>query len=195
MRDKIIGCLLKKLNCFENIKLKFALECLYTFLVKLAVIIFISFLLKIEKSVMLLIFLMIPLRALGFGLHANSNLQCWITSLIMYNIIPLMCSLIDINNFILIYGSFISALIIVSFAPAPTKNIPLLNKDKNLKRKAIISLIVCLYLIVIISSNNWLMKETIFLSLLYQAILVCPLTYKLLGKNLKNKNQLFNRWF
>ena len=194
LKNKVIGFLLKKLNGFDNLKLKFALECLYTFFTKLVIIAFISVLLGIEKQVLLLILLMFPLRAFGFGIHAKSNTQCWIASLIMYNLIPFIVNLISINYLVLKCGALVFALVIIGFAPAPTKNIPLLNKKKNSQRKIILGFIVCFYLISIIISNYFI-KKIIFLSLLYQAVLVCPLTYKLLDRDSKTKNQFFNHWF
>ena len=191
MKDKIINWILQrcKTDCLENLeKVKYQIECLYTFLTKLLSFIIISFILNIFEYVSLLILFMLPLRAFCFGFHAKNNFQCWIVSFFMYTMAPLFIKHYLLTNPIIITFSIISILNIIVFSPASSNKKPLLNYKKNLVRKVVASLISIFYFLIIISTNLIILKKCLLLVLIYQAFLVSPITYKISARRIKKQS-------
>ena len=201
VRKKIISFILKKNSYnkeYSKIELnviKYKMECLYTFLTKFILLLLLTTIFKIQDVFLLLVLLMWPLRAFGFGFHSNTNKGCWITTTIMYFIIPIIIKFVAIPfNLMLIFGVlFLSSIIL--FAPAGTNKKPLLNKNKNFKRKIIISVICLIYFWLIIIIKNSELKELIFVAISYQSFLVNPITYYFFDKNFKKQNHKYINWF
>lgn len=199
MREKIINFIIKKnYNNYSKLKtkeIKFKLECLYTFITKFFVLIILAFIFKYQKTFLLLVFFMLPLRHFGFGFHSKSNSGCWAITLIMYFIIPLITSRFIIPfNFILIVVT-VSISSIILFAPRSTSKNPISNKKRNYKRKIIVTFISLFYFWAIIIIKNNSIKEIIALSLLYQGLLVNPITFYIFNQDFKKQNLKYINWF
>lgn len=186
MREKFINFIIKrsgiKKDCSKTdlLKTEYSLKCLYTIMTKFSIILALSFVFNTFKEFLLLIGIFTPLRMFGFGFHAKNNFQCWIISLIMYCAFPLLIKYINVPYIIITFSAILSVIVIIIYSPAETIKRPLVNKDKNKKRKIIITVICFIYLGVIALTNKDYLKETVSISLLFQASLVNPITYKLL---------------
>lgn len=170
-------------------KLKYGLEGLYSFTTKYFVILILNILLgnTIEFIVFHICYSLI--RAFGFGLHAKTNVGCWIVSSIIYIGIPFMIKNIVISKSILLIIAVISSFIISLFAPADTKKRPLIHKDKRNQDKLIAIIICTLYLLMILFFNNFIIYCLTY-ALLFEAIMVNPLTYIISKQSYNNYKSL-----
>ena len=76
------------------------------------------------------------------------------------------------------------------FAPADTKKRPLPNKKKRIIRKIITVMIGIIYTLIIIFINNQYWTGIILSSLIIQAIVISPLTYRLFNQPYNNYKML-----
>ena len=116
-------------------KIKYGLEGIYSLVLKLSTVIIIAFLIGIIKETLLFILFFAGLRSFGFGLHAKSNLACWLTTILFYNIIPLLIAHIAIPKYISYIVIAISFIIFSLYAPADTEKRPLIRKNVRIKCK------------------------------------------------------------
>lgn len=195
MRSKIINSIMeqiKKYNDFNDIKLqeiKYGLETVYLTIVKTIIYILIALLLNTIKELLFFILTYGLLRLTGFGVHAKKSIHCWISSTIIFVIIPLLIKYIMINPNIIYAISIISTIVLIIYAPADTEKRPLINKKKRIRYKIITSIISIAYIILIIIINDNFLKHALLYSLVLEGFLVTPFSYKLFGvpyKNYKN---------
>ena len=167
-------------------KIQYGLESIYLSITKLIVILLMSVLLKSLKETIIVLLLFNLLRTTGFGIHASKSWMCWISSVPTFIGVPLLCKYINIPTYILICIASISLLIFILFAPADTKKRPLIRKKKRVVYKVITIIIGFTYLMLIIFIDNTFLKNALSFSMLIEAILICPLTYKLFNMPFNN---------
>lgn len=167
-------------------KLKYGLEGIYSLLVKISVVIIISIFTKTMTETLLLILFYAGIRTFSFGLHAKSNRSCWITTLCIYNIIPLIINNLKIPNLIgyIILG--ISLISMILWAPADTPKRPLIRKKNRLKCKIMSIIIVLLYTIIFIVNRSTLINNVLLYALIIQDIFINPITYKITNTQFNN---------
>ena len=171
---------------------RYTLESLYSFLTKMAVVLLLSVFLGTLKITCISLFLYSLLRGFSFGIHATKNIYCWITTLSVYIVFPLVIKYVDFSNIILMLFNFIGVLSIVLWAPADTPKRPLLNQKKRIINKlfAIFLSLFFVFFYVLIQNQNF--REVICFILIMNALCICPLTYKVFHipynnyKNYKN---------
>lgn len=192
MRSKIINSIMeqiKKYNNFDDIKLqeiKYGLETVYLTIVKTIIYILIALLLNTIKELLFFILTYGLLRLTGFGVHAKKSIHCWISSTIIFVIIPLLIKYIMINPNIIYAISIIFTIVLIIYAPADTEKRPLINKKKRIRYKIITSVISIAYIILIILINDNFVKHALLYSLVLEGFLVTPFSYKLFGVSYKN---------
>ena len=192
MRSKIINSIMNQIkiyNNFDDIKLqeiKYGLETVYLTIIKTIVFILLAILLKTIKGLLLFMLFYGIIRLTGFGVHAKKSIHCWISSILIFLIIPILIKYITINNYILYIISLISIIILAIYAPADTPKRPLINKKKRIIYKVLTILISIGYLITITMIKDKLIINSLFYSLLLECFLVTPLIYKLFGVSYKN---------
>ena len=176
----------KKLERIDIVRIKYGLEVMYHFLTKTIVIILISYILGILKENVLIFICFGIIRSVAQGIHAKSNFECWIFSLFIYVFIGLYIKYIpmyDTTCYLLLIFSIISLLL---FAPADTKNLPLVNKNKRMSLKIKSVVVAFIYLISFILIKNNLLKESICISLSLESILINPITYRITHSKFNN---------
>ena len=192
MRSKIINSIMNQIkiyNNFDDIKLqeiKYGLETVYLTIIKTIVFILLAILLKTIKGLLLFMLFYGIIRLTGFGVHAKKSIHCWISSILIFLIIPILIKYITIHNYILYIISLISITILAIYAPADTPKRPLINKKKRIIYKVLTILISIGYLITITIIKDKLIINSLFYSLLLECFLVTPLIYKLFGVSYKN---------
>lgn len=193
MKKKIINSIMnqiKKYNDFDDIKLqeiKYGLETVYLTIVKTIIFIIIAILLSTIKELLLFMLLYGILRLTGFGVHAQKSIHCWISSIIIFILIPILIKYVPTNLYILYIISIISIILLTIYAPADTPKRPLVNKKKRIIYKVLTVLISIIYFILIIFiKDNLSLTNTLFYSLLLESFLVTPFTYKIFGVSYKN---------
>lgn len=160
-------------------KIQYGLEAIYLSITKVIIILLISLILKIFYETLIFLLLFNVLRTTGFGLHATKSWGCWITSLPTFILAPLICKYIKLPLYILLIIASISLIAFIFFAPADTHKRPLIRKKRRIIYKISTILIGIIYIIIIIINNNVFLKNALTFSMLIEAILICPLTYKL----------------
>lgn len=193
MRSKIINNIMdqiKKYNDFDEIKLqeiKYGLETVYLTIIKTIVFILIAILLNTIKGLLLFMFFYGIIRLTGFGVHAKKSLHCWISSIVIFVIIPILIKYVILNNYILYVGSIISIILLSIYAPADTPKRPLINKRKrNIYKISTIIISIIYFITIIMMKNNYIFTNTLFYSLLLESFLVTPFIYKIFGVSYKN---------
>lgn len=167
-------------------KLKYGLEGIYSLIVKLSVVILIALLTNNLSTTLLFLLFYAGIRTFSFGWHAKSNIACWISTITIYNIIPLLIIKITIPNIIgyIILG--IALLSMIIWAPADTPKRPLIRKEQRLKAKILSILVITLYFIIYLITDIQIIKNSILYAITIQTILVNPLTYKLTNTQFNN---------
>ena len=192
MRSKIINSIMNQIKIYNNFddinlqEIKYGLETVYLTIIKTIVFILLAILLKTIKGLLLFMLFYGIIRLTGFGVHAKKSIHCWISSILIFLIIPILIKYITINNYILYIISLISIIILAIYAPADTPKRPLINKKKRIIYKVLTILISIGYLITITMIKDKLIINSLFYSLLLECFLVTPLIYKLFGVSYKN---------
>ena len=192
MKEKFINSSISFISKYEECddlkvkKLKYGLEGIYNLLVKLVVVLLIAILTNTIKETALLILFYAGIRTFSFGWHAKSSLGCWVSSLLVYIIIPVFLINKQIPTYIgyIILG--IALISMILWAPADTPKRALIRKNQRLKAKIISIIIVLLYSILYFAVNISIIKNVIIYALLIQTILINPLTYKITNTRFNN---------
>lgn len=192
MKEKFITNGINFINKYQECdelkikKLKYGLEGLYSLIIKTTTVIILSALLNTLKETCLIILFYAGIRTFSFGIHAKSNIACWITTITLYNIIPLFIKNLTIPQsfgYIALIISFISMLL---WSPADTPKRPLIRKKHRLKCKLLSLMVVTLYTILFCFNNIEIINNSIIYALLMQCILINPLTYKITKTTFNN---------
>ena len=186
-----LNIILNNKECSEHelIKIKYGLEGLYSFVTKYTFILLLNILLGTTLEFIVFHVTYAIIRAFGFGLHAKTNLGCWIISTISFVIIPFIIKNIFISKLILFVIGVIATVIIIIFAPADTKKRPLIHKDKRMQNK-VISIIICLlYLCLIYILNNFIVNCLAY-ALLFESLMINPLSYMISKQSFNNYKKM-----
>ena len=167
-------------------RIQYGLEALYLSITKVIVIIILAIILGIIKEAIIILLLFNVLRMTAFGIHATQSWMCWITSLPTFIGIPLICKYCSVPIYVLLGIAIASLISFIFFAPADTIKRPLIRKKRRVIYKTLTIIIGTLYLILIIFSKNEFLQSALAFSMLIEAILICPLTYKMFNMSYNN---------
>lgn len=196
MKDFILDYLMKNIsnyNTYSSSKLKeikYGLETLYLTITKTIVIIILSIILNTYHNLFLLIIFYSLLRLFGSGLHATKSIYCWISSLLIFSLIPIIIDKIYISKKIMITISSICTILILFYSPSDTIKRPMNNKKKRLIDKIICTILSTIYTSYIIISNNYIYNNILLFSQIIETALILPISYKLF--NLRYNNYKYN---
>lgn len=191
MRKKILNYiigLITRENKYNEIKIqeiKYGLEALYVIVTRTLVFLIISILLNIFYEFLIFYLAYALIRSFSFGLHAKSSLMCFIISSFSFIGIPIISNIVIFNMLSKIILSVYFFIYFLFYSPADTPKKPLVNKI-NRKKLKIYSMILIIIYIVGIFTLNALISNVLILTLLYQSILISPLSYKILNINYNN---------
>lgn len=165
---------------------KYGLEGLYLTITKLVVIIGMSFLLKIFWEVISILLLFNIIRYFGFGIHAKRSIECLITSLIFFIGIPYLLLHVEIPKVWILVSGIVLIISYLLWAPADTVKRPLPNNKKKRIRKIMTIVIGIIYLVLSLVINDYKISILFFITMIIQAIVICPVTYILLRQPYNN---------
>ena len=160
MKEKFINSSINFISKYQECddlklkRLKYGLEGIYSLIVKISVVILISIITKTLTETLLFILFYAGIRTFSFGWHANSNIACWITTLLIYNVILYFIINIDYPIYIshIILG--ISLISMLLWAPADTPKRPLIRKKQRLKSKILSITVLVLYAVIYVTINS-----------------------------------------
>ena len=192
MKEKFINSSINFISKYQECddlklkRLKYGLEGIYSLIVKISVVILISIITKTLTETLLFILFYAGIRTFSFGWHAKSNIACWITTLLIYNVILYFIINIDYPIYIgyIILG--ISLISMLLWAPADTPKRPLIRKKQRLKSKILSITVLVLYAVIYVTINSNPLKNIILYSLLIQTILINPVAYKITNTRFNN---------
>lgn len=161
-------------------EIHYGLEALYLSITKLVVIFSLSYLLGIFQETFYLFLFFNILRLSGFGLHATKSWMCWISSGIVFLVVPYLCSAITLSQTLLITLSLICEINLLLFAPADTEKRPLIHKKKRVCWKVMTGVTGIVFIYFIWRTQNPLIQNTLISAMLLESTLVNPFVYKIL---------------
>ena len=169
----------KELSDIKKEELRYGLSSIYITYSKLVVISLLALILGIFKEYIIFLLIYNIIRTFSFGLHATKSWMCWISSTIIFLIIPYIASVITIPQIIkVIVGSYIVARFAVN-APADTIKKPIISKKRRLFFKYVSTILSFLYILISIITKNNLISNVLFLATLVQTFVISPYTYRL----------------
>ena len=167
---------------YDNDKLdeiKYGLEGLYLNITKIVIITSLAIVFGIFKEYILILFLFNILRFTGFGIHASKSWMCWVSSTIVFIVMPLLCKYVILPNHISWIIALICLLIFVLHAPSDTPKRPLIRKKRRVIYKVSTALVSLIFIFIIYKTDNNLVHNAILASMIIEAVLIHPLTYKI----------------
>ena len=171
----------KKYSDEEIEHMRYSLEGLYLTFTKLIVIFTLAIILGIFKEVVILLLLFNIIRFTGFGFHAETSLQCLITSTLFFVVMPYIILYFSPNKQIMLTIGILGLIILSIYAPADTVKRPLPNKKKRLYRK--LSTIFISISIIKINSN---LSYLFIISIIIESITVTPMFYRIFNQPYRN---------
>lgn len=160
-------------------KIKYGLEGIYLTITKLIIIIILSIIFDILKQIILVLIFLNIIRYPAFGMHADKSSTCLISSIIFIFGLTFIISKFNINIYVKSAICILCFIDYLIFAPADTIKRPLTNAKKRKYRKLAASILSVTYIIMIFIIKNQLIVNTLFTSLIIEAILINPITYRL----------------
>ena len=192
MKEKFVNSSISFISKYQECddlklkRLKYGLEGIYSLIIKTIVVIIISIFTKTIQETILLILFYAGIRTFSYGMHAKSNLACWITTLIIYNGLPILIKYLEISD---VFGYIILGIALISmilWAPADTPKKPLIRRKQRIRCKTQSIIIILIYSTIYIFCNINLIKKSIVFALIIQIIFINPLTYKITKTKFNN---------
>lgn len=192
MKEKFVNSSIKFINKYQECddlklkKLNYGLQGIYSLIIKLTAVIIIAIITNTINQTLLFLLFYTGIRTYSFGWHAKTNIGCWISSITVYNVIPLLIKNYIISNligYIILSIAFISMLL---WSPADTPKRPLIRKKHRRKCKIITTIVVIAYIIIFIFNENILINNAIVYASLIQSIFINPLFYKITNTQFNN---------
>lgn len=192
MKEKFVNSSINFISKYQECddlklkKLNYGLQGIYSLIVKLIAVIIIAIITKTIIQTLLFLLFYAGIRTYSFGWHAKTNIGCWISSITVYNIIPLLIKNYNIPNIIgyLILGVALISMII--WSPADTPKRPLIRKEHRRKCKIITTSVIIVYIIIYSLNNKQLINNAIIYASFIQSIFVNPLFYKITKTTFNN---------
>lgn len=167
-------------------RLEYGLEGIYLTITKLIIIIFLAIILNIVKEIIILLALFNVIRYFGFGIHARKSIECLLSSILIFIVIPFCVIKYPFPRELLIISALIGIICILIWAPADTVKRPLKNRKKRIIRKYLTLTIAISYFLFGIFLKDHSLSSLFFISIIIQAIIVNPLTYMLFRQPFNN---------
>lgn len=179
--DKILNSIKSRFKYSDEklLEIRYGLETLYITISKTIVIMFINLLFRTFKELLFLMLFYGALRLTGFGMHTKKSWHCWVMSLTIFNILPLLIKFISFNIFIRFIIYFICTIYILNHSPADTEKRPLINKSKRNTYNAICTITAFSVSVYGLLSRNSLIQNSITFSLVLESLMISPMIYKL----------------
>lgn len=115
------------------------------------------------------------IRRHAHGAHAPTSFWCYIESIILFVLLPLVLANFQINSLIMTIMTFIAIGLIIIYAPAATKKKPI--PVRLIKRKKYYSIIISLIFFIITLFFNETIAQFIQLGIIIEAITLLPIFF------------------
>lgn len=184
MKDLIIGKqlnVIKKYNDFDDEKLsiiKYGLESIYILITKTIIILLISYLLGLLKQTVIFLVCYNFIRIPSFGLHATKSWICLVSSLLIFIILPFICTVITIPMYLKIIIGLIGLAFIIKNAPADTYKRPIISKKRRMFFKICSSIVTIAMILFSLFIEDQFLANSLLFSIILQCFMISPTVYK-----------------
>lgn len=167
-------------------KIKYGVEIILVNLIKLTVLFIIASILGITTYTLIAVISFASIRVFASGVHAESNLNCTTTNIILFlgNVYLSMNILLD--KTMIIVSITLSLIIVFLYAPSDTEARPLVSKKLRKKLKFYSLLITFLLGIIALAYKNTIFANLIIFSVLEESLLITPIIYYIFNKTYNN---------
>lgn len=167
-------------------EIRYGLEGIYLTFTKAIFISVAAYFLGIFKEMIIMLLFFNILRTTAFGLHAKKSWMCWLSSSIIFLLLPYISRYIIIPFYLKIILGILAIILMFKYAPADTEKHPLVNLKKR-KIWKIMSVIDCsLMVLVSLIIKNETINTLIFFAIYIQILLINPFIYKLFNLSYDN---------
>ena len=180
--QKLVSYIHKKDSNYSNEQLEviqYGLEGIYILITKSIVIFTVAYLLGIIKEVFLFTLLYNVIRMPSFGLHATKSWMCYLSSLIIFLILPYVCKTITFDPLWKGILGAISIILIYKNAPADTVKRPIIDPKRRRNYKIISTIIAITFAFLSITIKNNFLSNAFVISILLQNFMISPYIYQL----------------
>lgn len=167
-------------------EIRYGLEAIYLSLTKVVVILLVSLMLGLFKEAVILLLFFNGLRSFAFGIHAKKSWMCWVASSLLFIGLPYVCLHLNLPLVIQYFVLAVSLICFLLYAPADTKKRPLVRKNRRIKFKILTIIVAVIYILLYFYTNSMFLKNVIMCSMLLEAVLIHPLTYRVFKLPYKN---------
>lgn len=184
MKDLIIGKqlnVIKKYNNFDDDKLaviKYGLESIYILITKTIIILLVSYLLGLLKQTVIFLVCYNFIRIPSFGLHATKSWICLVSSLLIFIILPFICTVITIPMYLKIIIGLIGLAFIIKNAPADTYKRPIISKKRRMFFKVCSSIVTIAMILFSLLIEDQFLANSLLFSIILQCFMISPTVYK-----------------
>lgn len=184
MKDLIIGKqlnVIKKYNNFDDDKLaviKYGLESIYILITKTIIILLVSYLLGLLKQTVIFLVCYNFIRIPSFGLHATKSWICLVSSLLIFIILPFICTVITIPMYLKIIIGLIGLAFIIKNAPADTYKRPIISKKRRMFFKICSSIVTITMILFSLFIEDQFLANSLLFSIILQCFMISPTVYK-----------------
>lgn len=184
MKDLIIGKqlnVIKKYNDFDDEKLsiiKYGLESIYILITKTIIILLVSYLLGLLKQTVIFLVCYNFIRIPSFGLHATKSWICLVSSLLIFIILPFICTVITIPTYLKVIIGLIGLAFIIKNAPADTYKRPIISKKRRMFFKICSSIVTITMIIFALFIEDQFLANSLLFSIILQCFMISPTVYK-----------------
>ena len=184
MKDLIIGKqlnVIKKYNDFDDEKLsiiKYGLESIYILITKTIIILLVSYLLGLLKQTVIFLVCYNFIRIPSFGLHATKSWICLVSSLLIFIILPFICTVITIPMYLKIIIGLIGLAFIIKNAPADTYKRPIISKKRRMFFKICSSIVTITMILFSLFIEDQFLANSLLFSIILQCFMISPTVYK-----------------
>ena len=160
-------------------KILYGLEIIYIFITKLFVILISALIFGLFKEMLIFTLLLNGLRTFAYGVHAKKSWHCYISSLVVFILMPYIFINININLIQKIIISILSLISMYVYAPADTEKRPIVNMNQRKKLKLYSFLVCTIYIILLFIIKNEMIINLILLSMITESFIINPFIYKI----------------
>ncbi len=184
MKDLIIGKqlnVIKKYNDFDDEKLsiiKYGLESIYILITKTIIILLVSYLLGLLKQTVIFLVCYNFIRIPSFGLHATKSWICLVSSLLIFIILPFICTVITIPTYLKVIIGLIGLAFIIKNAPADTYKRPIISKKRRMFFKICSSIVTITMILFSLFIEDQFLANSLLFSIILQCFMISPTVYK-----------------
>ena len=173
--------------------IEYGIANLYLQLTKTIVITAIAIALKIFIPYLIFIVTYNIIRMPSFGVHAKKSWHCWVSSIIIFNAIPYLITIVNLSLNVKLIILFMTIIYITYYSPADTVKRPIISAKRRRIYKIASCILSVIYALLSIYIKDQIVSNSFLFSLILQCFIISPATYKLFGQPYNNYKEYLGK--